>query len=353
MRRTRPESRISAAQRVRPGVPARTLPARDDLAGLGLSAVRPATPRDDSADASGVSAARPISPAQPASAARPVSPARPAAPARPVPGTSSARPVARPAAGSPPAGPPAAGPSDWIEDVLDDAPLDAQHLGVAELGTSGANDRPDAAAPLEPTEAARSSGAAEGTPDETDADEADATDLDTDEADATGADESDAVWTFDRDAAEQAAAWRAARPAYVRPEQVLWSDADTAPALLAASLAARLGGSVAVVRLDGDDYLVELLAGPAAAADPAPIPAPGHPLHRVPQDGVLSLLGSGAALAYHADPEAAVGQVLVRSLAAPPARARPARRRRPAGRARHRRRRRPRSWTATPTSSPI
>ncbi|HEX9951823.1 MAG TPA: hypothetical protein VGB53_08650 [Rubricoccaceae bacterium] len=328
MRRQRPESRISEAQR---------LPPRDDLAGLGLSTVRPAAARGATTGGATASdptprAAVPQEVLSAASRARPVSAARPVTrvaaptsepPARPVetaarPTETTARPVeatARPAgtAAELPSAPPAQS-SAWIDGVLDgsastdadDVSQDAQRLGVAELDAPAEAVADVPAADVAP-EPAPLDAAADGeddrpaeTPEAAPADRAD-----------------DAVWTFDRDAADETT--HAQRPAYIRAGQCLWPDGDAAPALLAASLAARLGGTVAVVRHEGPDYLVELLAGTAAAdAQPAPMAAQGHPLHRVPQDGVLSLLSSGAALEYHADPATSVGQVLVRSLAAAP-----------------------------------
>ncbi len=280
--RTRPAARISEAQRLRvPPVP------RDDLAGLGLSAPRPATPRADGP--------------------RPVT-------------EPTARPIGSPVAATRGG----ATPSAWIGDVLDapddpprradaeadpletlDAePLDAARLDLAELGAPAGPLLDLSPEDVEDTLVEDEAGAAPAYSPEPDEAPDDST-----------------VWTFDHDAAATAAPATAptARPAYVRDGQALWPKGDAAAALLAASLAAHLGGTVAVLRQDGADYLVELLAGDAAERVPADaaleaLAAEGHPLHRVPQDGVLSLLGHGAALPYHDAPR----QTLVQTLAEAP-----------------------------------
>jgi hypothetical protein len=240
------------------------LPGRDDLAGLGLSEVR------------AVSSARPAAPVAVAVArpvATPVS-AR-ATPARQEAATAEASP---------------SNASGWIDDLLDDEhPQPAVATAVPE--------------PVSATSVPE-------TPAETPAETSD-----------------EAVWTFDHSAAETAEPVAGpdlpspGRSFYVRDGQALWPEDATPAALLAASLAARLGGSVAVVRHDGPSYVVELLAGPAgASAHPEPMPADGHPLHAVPRTGDLTLLDDGDrhALTYLADPEAAVGQVLAGALTAPP-----------------------------------
>ena len=218
-------------------------------------------------------------------------------------GLSEVRPVSRPV--SVPTATPVtvearatpAAPAAWIDDVLDDLdedpplePTDTEALGAEILDTN------DLATDAPATEAQ----AAEAPNDEAPTDEA----------------PDDAVWTFDASAAPPAPLSGAA---FVHTDQTLWPDGADAAALLVASLAAHLGGSVAVVRHDGPAYVVEMLAGAAArAAAPPPMDADGHPLHRIPQDGVLSLLddADGAALTYHT---AAVGQVVARTLAAEPA----------------------------------
>ena len=253
------------------------LPPRDDLAGLGLSEVRPA------------SAARPVAQIATPIAARPVEPA---------PRLAAAAPTASVA---------------WIDEVLDDGPAAASRLDVpGDLS----NDDPDEALAVEALVA----------------ETLDARDLDGGLPDVPAAPTArpaspadDTVWTFDDDAAPSVASDARSAPsvvpAYVRPGQTLWPGGSDAAALLVASLASRLGGSVAVVHGDRAAYTPEIVAGPAAAtaAAAATMRAADHPLDRVPQDGVLSLLGDadGAALSYHAG--AAVGQVLARSLAPPPA----------------------------------
>ncbi|MFN3596001.1 MAG: hypothetical protein ACK41D_01870 [Rubricoccaceae bacterium] len=114
--------------------------------------------------------------------------------------------------------------------------------------------------------------------------------------------------------------------AFVRIGSPLWRDTEkTARAAghLLESLAATTGGTAALLRYVGvdDNYAVEVLAGAATRAQPAPLPAPGNPLHRAPQDRVVSALDADAfgALAYHADPATTVGQALVRAVAPPPA----------------------------------
>ncbi len=91
-------------------------------------------------------------------------------------------------------------------------------------------------------------------------------------------------------------------PAAVRPDSRLWDPPGPAEHLLA-SLAACTGGTVAVLRHDGDRYHVEALAGLDAHPWPAPLDTPDddlHPLDRAPLDRVLSVLdGDGLdALTY-------------------------------------------------------
>ena len=281
--RRRPAARISAAR----GAVERQLPPRDDLAGLGLSDVRP------------VSAARAVAPTPVPVAARPAQPA--------------AQPAARPT--SPDQTPSAA----WIDRVLDDRP-------VADVPRSDPPGDPSSEAP-----AAEALGA-----ERLDAETLDVGELDGDASTVSATPAApqaqpadDTVWTFDAaavppvipDARPAPAASPA--PAYVRPGQTLWPAGSDAAAFLVASLASRLGGSVAVVYHDGAAYTPEMVAGPAAAtAAAAPVMrAADHPLDRVPQDGVLSLLGDtdGHTLSYHAEPAVAVGQALARTLAPPPA----------------------------------
>ncbi|GAB5536897.1 MAG: hypothetical protein Rubg2KO_31460 [Rubricoccaceae bacterium] len=88
------------------------------------------------------------------------------------------------------------------------------------------------------------------------------------------------------------------------------------------SLAVSLGGGVAVLRHEDDAYAIDALVGVPGVRTPRPLKADDHPLHRVPQDTVLSMLGpeSRRTLRYYAEPEAAVGQAVARALAEPPAR---------------------------------
>lgn len=110
-------------------------------------------------------------------------------------------------------------------------------------------------------------------------------------------------------------------PAYVDPESPLWGPHEPVRHLLA-SFAATTGGTVAVLRLDGEAYVVDALAGQAVDGTLAPLrrdPEAGHPLDRAPQDRLLSFLDGDAleALTYltGADAETA----LVRALREPPA----------------------------------
>jgi hypothetical protein len=77
-----------------------------------------------------------------------------------------------------------------------------------------------------------------------------------------------------------------------------------------------------VLRHEDDAYAIDALVGVPGVRAPRPLRADDHPLHRVPQDTVLSILGpaSRQTLRYYADPEAAVGQAVARALAEPPAR---------------------------------
>lgn len=80
-------------------------------------------------------------------------------------------------------------------------------------------------------------------------------------------------------------------PSAVHPESPLWDPPGPAEHLLA-SLAACTGGTVAVLRHDGERYHVDALAGLAVASWPAPLDARGgeHPLDRAPLDRLLSIL---------------------------------------------------------------
>ena len=110
--------------------------------------------------------------------------------------------------------------------------------------------------------------------------------------------------------------------AFVRADSPLWAGDAEAIRPLLRSLALLIGGGAAVLRHQDDTYVVDALVGVPGVRTPRPIPADGHPLDRVPQDTLLSLLGpeSRRSLSYYADPGAAVGQGVVRALAAPPAR---------------------------------
>ncbi|HEX8385353.1 MAG TPA: hypothetical protein VF576_04160 [Rubricoccaceae bacterium] len=268
------------------------LPGRDDLAGLGLSEVRAVPVGQPAPSAARPATARPTA-ARPATvSASHAADGREVDPAR----TTGAVP-------SPPPSGESSDASAWIDGLL----------VAPEAPAGGPPSRPDAPADGPEGDATPDdSPGRTGTPDE-------------------------GVWTFDHSAAETAPTPVASetahggeagrgRPAYVREGQTLWPEGPDAAALLVASLAARLGGSAAVVRHDGAaspaTYTVEMLAGPDAGGPaPAPMEAEGHPLHLVPQDGLLSLLDGdeAAALTYHAGPEGAAGQALVRALAGPPA----------------------------------
>ena len=110
--------------------------------------------------------------------------------------------------------------------------------------------------------------------------------------------------------------------AFIRPDSPLWPDNANAVRPLLRSLAVTLGGGVAVLRHDDDAYTIDALVGVPGVRSPRPLKADDHPLHRVPQDTVLSILGpeSRQSLNYYAEPEAAVGQAVARALAEPPAR---------------------------------
>ncbi|MEO0558651.1 MAG: hypothetical protein AAF170_10765 [Bacteroidota bacterium] len=110
--------------------------------------------------------------------------------------------------------------------------------------------------------------------------------------------------------------------AFMRQDSPLWTDNADAIQPLLRSLAVSLGGGVAVLRHDDDAYAIDALIGVPGVRTPKPLKADAHPLHQVPQDTVLSILGpeSRRALRYYADPEAAVGQAVARALAEPPAR---------------------------------
>ena len=110
--------------------------------------------------------------------------------------------------------------------------------------------------------------------------------------------------------------------AFIRFSSPLWPDNATAIQHLLRSLAVSLGGGVAVLRHEEDAYTIDALIGVPGVRTPRPLQADDHPLHRVPQDTVLSILGpeSRRTLRYYAEPEAAVGQAVARALAEPPAR---------------------------------
>ena len=108
---------------------------------------------------------------------------------------------------------------------------------------------------------------------------------------------------------------RREEPARLRPGTSLWDDGDPAAGHLLASLAAHVGGTAAVLRYDGGAYVVEALAG-GEGARPDPIAADGCPLHRVPQDRMLTALPKdlgGLAALVDAD------RAYARALAEPPA----------------------------------
>ena len=82
---------------------------------------------------------------------------------------------------------------------------------------------------------------------------------------------------------------RYAPPAYVRPGSALWPNGGKAVAHLLASLAEHVGGTAAVLRHEDGAYVTEALAGTGSPA-PDPIDADACPLHRAPQDRVLTVL---------------------------------------------------------------
>jgi len=110
--------------------------------------------------------------------------------------------------------------------------------------------------------------------------------------------------------------------AFIRSNSPLWPDNADAIRHLLRSLAVSLSGGVAVLRHEDDAYSIDALIGVPGVRTPRPLHADDHPLHRVPQDTVLSILGpeSRRTLSYYAEPEAAVGQAVARALAEPPAR---------------------------------
>ena len=302
--RRRPAARLSDAARNAGSLRAGE---RDDLGRLGLSEARPVT-APPAVRALGAAAAQQAATA-PEKAERAATDRTAALRAEPVPVATSPAPSGTATAGA---------SATWIDGVLD--------------GSSPHRDETPDAADEQTTEAVAADAA------ETDADvsAAGATAADVLDADRLGVAEIDAatpeppalavaddtVWTFDHAAADAPEPSLVSGLAYVRAAQTLWPGGAEPAAHLVASLALRLGGSVAVVRYGGGAYVVEMLAGPAASSGRAAtlMAAAGHPLHRIPQDGVLSLLGDADAhaLAYHEDPEAAVGQAVARTLAGPP-----------------------------------
>ena len=213
----------------------------------------------------------------------------------------------------------------WIDDVLDDSnPRRGETPGAADAEVAVSSVETTAAVEADASvevHAAEAPGAFGD--DVLDADVLAVAELDaaTPEPPAIAASD-DTVWTFDHAAADAPEPALVSGLAYVRAAQTLWPGGAAPAAHLTASLASRLGGSVAVVRHGGGAYVVEMLAGPAALSGRAAtlMAAAGHPLHRIPQDGVLSLLGDAdaRALTYHEDPGAAVGQAVARTLAGPP-----------------------------------
>ena len=104
---------------------------------------------------------------------------------------------------------------------------------------------------------------------------------------------------------------------YVREGTALWPDGDRSAALLLASLAEHVGGPAAVVAYDADAdaYVVEALA--PAGRSPEPVPAEACPLHRAPQDRVVTLLDADELDGLEA--VTGGGPVYARALAEPPA----------------------------------
>jgi len=105
-----------------------------------------------------------------------------------------------------------------------------------------------------------------------------------------------------------------AAPSFVAPDSPLWVTPGP-PEHLLASLAACIGGTVAVLRRAADGYHVDALAGLPTGAAPAPLAADGaHPLDRAPLDRVLSILDGDdlAALTYL--PDGSARTALVRAL---------------------------------------
>ncbi len=88
--------------------------------------------------------------------------------------------------------------------------------------------------------------------------------------------------------ARPVASARPASPARVRPGTDLWDEDDRTVPHLLASLAAHVGGTAAVLRHRDGAYHVEALAGGPALPDP--IDVDDCPLHRAPQDRVLTVL---------------------------------------------------------------
>lgn len=137
---------------------------------------------------------------------------------------------------------------------------------------------------------------------------------------ARPADEVDATPVTDADAERppsHAAPLTSVRPApaYVASGSPLWV-APGPPEHLLASLAACIGGTVAVLRRTaGGAYVVDALAGLDLPAPPAPLTAAGaHPLDRAPLDRYLSVLDGDdlGALAYL--PAGTARSALIRAL---------------------------------------
>lgn len=103
---------------------------------------------------------------------------------------------------------------------------------------------------------------------------------------------------------------------YVREGTPLWSNESLAAGLLLSSLADHVGGPSAVFRLDeaAGTYTIEAFGGDGDV--PEAVPAEGSPLHRVPQDHVVTHLD-----ADHLGGLDAFGPhgACVRALAEPPA----------------------------------
>lgn len=101
---------------------------------------------------------------------------------------------------------------------------------------------------------------------------------------------------------------------YVREATPLWDGDGLAAGLLLASLAEHVGGPAAILRLDDEAYVVEAFGGDGDV--PEAVEADGTPLHRAPQDRVVTHLD-----ADHLDGLDAFGPhgACVRALGEPPA----------------------------------